>query len=124
MIYVNPLANGMSKSGNVLADASRRDVALKELEQYFVYTLLEEMRKTVPKDDLVPKTQADQFAEQMYDDIMSKQIAETGQFGIARLVEQQIRLTETRDAKVLHEPVKESPPVTPPATAMIRAYTK
>ncbi|GMV99808.1 MAG: hypothetical protein AMXMBFR84_09470 [Candidatus Hydrogenedentota bacterium] len=124
MIYVNPLTNGISKGGNVLADSARRDVALRELEQYFVYTLLEEMRKSVPKDSLVPKTQADQFAEQMYDDIMSKQIAETGKFGIARMVDQQMRLNETRDAKVLQEPLHDTPPVTPPATPMVRAYQR
>ena len=97
MLYVNPMATSYaSRLGDSGFEAAERKVAVKELEQHFVFTLLQEMRKTIPKSGLLDGGFAQSIQEQMLDEALSGAIAETGQFGIAKMVEEQLRIQEAQ----------------------------
>ncbi|MCP4644411.1 MAG: hypothetical protein GY851_28465 [bacterium] len=103
MLYVNPLATSY-RPATPVADAlgaangqegdPREPLALKEMERYFVYTLLQEMRKSVPKDGMFDLGLQSQLQDEMLDDALAGQIAESGQLGIARAIEQQLRISD------------------------------
>lgn len=95
MLYVNPLATSRAlESGALPETPERREFALKELEQYFVFTLLQEMRKSIPEDGLFGDGMANEIYNEMLDDALSGEIAESGQFGIAKLIEDQLRIAD------------------------------
>lgn len=95
MLYVNPMA--LSHIPQVPVDeATREKQALQELEQYFVYTLLEEMRKTVPEGGLFTDKQERSLYQEMLDDSLAKEIAASGQFGIAKQIAEQIQQNEAQ----------------------------
>ena len=95
MLYVNPMVSPYAARINVVADdPARRRVALKELEQHFIFTLLQEMRKTIPKGGAFGRGFEGRMQEEMLDDALSSAIAQSGQFGIAKMVEEQLRVAE------------------------------
>ncbi len=104
MLYVNPLATSRALESSALPETpERRNLALKELEQYFVFTMLQEMRATVPEDGIFGDGMATEIYNEMLDDALSSEIAESGQFGIARLIEDQLRIADLqRQLKTSH----------------------
>jgi flagellar protein FlgJ len=97
-MYVNPMATSYAtRLADVDLETAERRVALKEMEQHFVFNLLREMRKTVSKSGLLDGGFAMEMHEQMLDEVLSAEIAETGQFGVARMLEEQLRAAEIRD---------------------------
>ena len=65
--------------------------ACKDFEAIFVNQLLQEMRKTVPKDGLIPTSQEEEIFTGMFDEEVSKQISQTGRMGLAEMMYQQLR---------------------------------
>lgn len=94
LLYVDPINPSLRVNDPAALQGVKRQVALEELEHHFAYTLLREMRKTVPESGLLKKSQAEEMHEEMLDDALSGAMAKTGQLGIARLVEQQLRIAE------------------------------
>ena len=95
MLYVNPLATSRALESNAVPETpERREFALKELERYFVFTLLQEMRATIPQNGLFGDGTANKLYDEMLDDALSSEIAESGQFGIAKLIEEQLRIAD------------------------------
>lgn len=97
LLYVNPLSAPQAIQpgvNGVGAGSERERTALTELEHYFAFTLLQEMRKTVPKTGLLDGGQAQQMYEEMLDDAMSSTMAKSGQLGIGRMLEDQLRLAD------------------------------
>jgi len=105
MLYVNPMAGSnpvLSARGNSAVfrpDArgdqpapAREKAALQEFERLFLGQLLREMRKTVPENSLFGKSSEQEFAEEMMDDQMAGEMAKSGQFGIAKQMEAQMKL--------------------------------
>ena len=76
--------------------ADRERLALQQLEQLFVSMLLKEMRRSVPEDGLIPKSSAMKTYEEMLDDVLSQRMAEAGQFGIAKMMSEQLRIHEVQ----------------------------
>jgi len=69
--------------------------AAKSFEALYVYTLLKEMRKTVPESGYLKSGIGHGVYQSMYDEAIAEQIAETGSVGLARsLVERYIRDTQ------------------------------
>ena len=101
MLYVTPLelvgpARGLAQAGG----AARERVALEELEHYFLFMLLQEMRKSIPSDGLLDGGQGRKIFEEMLDDALSKEMARSGQLGVAKQIEQQLHLDgATRPSK-------------------------
>jgi Rod binding domain-containing protein len=66
--------------------------AAVQLEGVFVGMLFKEMHSTVPDDGIFGKqSNADKTWQDMLDEKESDSIARTGSFGIAKIVEQQLR---------------------------------
>ena len=97
MLYVNPLtsqANYMDGATSV-ADAKRK-TAFRELEQYFAKELLKELRASVKEEGIFTGGPAQEFFEDMRDDAMSADMARSGQLGIAKMLEDQMRIQDVR----------------------------
>ncbi len=97
MLYVNPLATPFVVRGDRLAfEAAREKIALEELEHYFAFMLLREMRKTVSPEVLFDGGQEKRLYEEMLDDALSGELAKSGQLGIAKNIAGQLRAAEIR----------------------------
>lgn len=68
--------------------------AAEAFESYFLQIMLREMRKTVPENDLIPKSQAEQIFTEMLDEEMSVEMARAGGIGLSQKIIQQL----TRDS--------------------------
>jgi flagellar protein FlgJ len=93
VLYVNPL-EAASKSGVTLNDGQKEKMAFQELEQVFLFMVLQEMRKTVSQEGLFGDNQMKQVFNEFMDDSLSKEWAASGQIGIAQQMEDQLRIQE------------------------------
>ena len=84
--------------------------AATQLEGVFVGMLFKEMHSTVPTDGILGKqSNAEKTWQDMLDEKQADAIAQTGSFGIAKMVESQLR------AQVLGNP--SAAPTVPPAVS-------
>lgn len=64
----------------------------KEFESIFLYMMLKEMKKTVPDDGLIEKSQATKIFEDMYFEELSKEMAKgNNSLGIAKMIYNQFK---------------------------------
>jgi len=64
----------------------------KEFESIFIYMMLKEMRKTVPEDGLIEKSQGTRIFEEMYMDELSKEMSKgDNSLGIAKMLYDQFK---------------------------------
>ncbi|NUM53749.1 MAG: rod-binding protein [Candidatus Hydrogenedentes bacterium] len=89
MLYVNPLDSAYARGLDTGAAPDRKKLAYRELEHAFLKQLLDEMYKSVPKDGLLGGGVASDYQRDIFNDALSGAMADSGQFGIARLMEQQ-----------------------------------
>lgn len=95
MLYVDPIAESYLRGVDAAPGSEgRREAAFRELEQLFIYMLLREMRRTVPENVLFGNTPGMDFYQDLLDDALSRQMAQSGQFGIAKLLETQLKSTD------------------------------
>jgi len=74
--------------------------AASQLEGVFVNMLLSEMRKTVPQQSIFGKSsQTEEVFQGMLDQQRADDMARSGSFGIARVLENQLRESVLSDAK-------------------------
>jgi len=92
MLYVNPELGVGFNGASLLPGASGRETkALKEFEQLFLFQMLKEMRRTVPEGGLFETSGVRKaYFDEMLDDYLAGQMAESGQLGIAREMQEQI----------------------------------
>jgi flagellar protein FlgJ len=57
--------------------------ACREMESYFLYTLLKTMRGTVPESTLLPKSHAEGIFQDMLDEQIARVAANAGGVGLA-----------------------------------------
>lgn len=98
MLYVNPAQNGHAVRPGLSPAAGKRQAALEEFEHYFLFTLLEEMRKSVPNDGLFPRGAAGQMFDEMLDDALAGVMAKSGQVGLADAIDKQLELGAAQHA--------------------------
>jgi len=95
MLYVNPLeARG---AGQVFAGqdkAAKEKAALQELEHLFLFTMLKEMRKTTETVKSADRSHEREIYDEMLDDALSGEMARSGQVGLAKTIEAQLRAAE------------------------------
>jgi len=92
---INPLtANAVGTSNVEAFREARSEQAFKDLEGLFLKELLKEMRKSIPDDGIFKKSHATEIYEEMLDDVYSKAMADSGQFGIAKQIAAQVQLQE------------------------------
>jgi Rod binding domain-containing protein len=65
--------------------------AAKSFENQFIRQMITEMRKTVPKDEVVPETMADDIFKNQLDDKYAEQWTEKGGIGLADIIYQQLQ---------------------------------
>jgi peptidoglycan hydrolase FlgJ len=95
LLYVNPLSTARATSMVAAEGQAGRDkVAFEELEHHFIFTMLQEMRKSIPEGGIFPRGHEERMYEEMLDDAMSGEIAHSGQFGIAKMIAEQLRIEE------------------------------
>jgi Rod binding domain-containing protein len=90
MLYVNPLTNSKTLGMSQPNSPERRKQALQEFEHLLAFQLLREMRKTVPKNDLMGNSTESDYYDEMMDDFLAGQMANSGQLGVAKLMEEQL----------------------------------
>ncbi len=91
MLYINPVdASYQTPVDPRLRAEAKQHHAAQELERYFLFTLMKEMRKTIPEDTLLGGGQMKSFFQELLDDALAGEMARSGQWGVARIIEQQI----------------------------------
>ncbi len=97
MLYVNPVAVGNTTGINLAKDPeAKQKMALQELEHFFLFTLLQEMRKSIPVVEGEKAGPEGDFYNEMLDDALSGQMSKSGQLGIAKSIEEQLRTVEVQ----------------------------
>ena len=92
MLYVNPVGEGNATGISLAKDPEKKQkMALQELEHLFLYSLVHEMRKTASIVEDPEKSSERDFYNDMLDDALSGQMAASGQLGVAKQIEDQIR---------------------------------
>lgn len=95
MLFVSPITELMIQRGeNHVPEGMRRDAVLQEMEHLFAFQLLQELRQTVQKGELLNGGHEQEMYEEMLDDILSGHMAESGQLGIAEAMADQLRVQE------------------------------
>lgn len=93
MLFINPIADMVIQRGDTaFSEAERQEVVLQEFEHLFAFQLLTEMRKTVHKGELFNGGREQEIYEEMLDDVLSGQLAASGQLGIADAIAEQLRV--------------------------------
>ncbi len=96
MLYFDPRIGGPRiepQSAEASKDARQR-AALRQLEGEFLKTLFSEMRKSVTKGGIFPENFASQTQREMLDEALAFAAADSGQFGIAKQMEAEIKAHE------------------------------
>lgn len=95
MEAINPIVPGDLSAARVetFRDA-RSEEAFKDLEALFINELLKEMRRTIPNEGMFKKSHATEMYEAMLDEVFSKAMADSEQFGIAKQIAAQVQLRE------------------------------
>ena len=95
MDAINPITAAAIGASKVEAfREARSEQAFKDLEGLFLKELLKEMRKSIPDEGIFKKSHATEMYEEMLDDVFSKAMADSGQFGIAKQIAAQVELRE------------------------------
>ena len=98
MLYVNPLATPFfARSQQIADEAARERLALQELEQHFIYMLLQEMRKSLPEESLLEGGSTRRMYTEMLDDALSREMAQSGRFGLAQQIADQLHADQVRN---------------------------
>jgi peptidoglycan hydrolase FlgJ len=81
------------------AALERLHTAATQLEGVFLNMLFSAMRDTVPQESIFGKdSNAEQTFQGMLDDERSQQVAQSGSFGIAKVLEEQLKQSVLADA--------------------------
>ena len=106
-------AFGLVSAGNLVTDVSRQhmqaelDVAAVEknrvvreaklqkacqgFEAIFINTILQEMRKSIPDDGLLPTSSATRTWQQLFDNQLAETLASRQEMGVAKMLYQQLQ---------------------------------
>ena len=85
-----PRAIGLGKPREVPPTAEEMQAA-RGLEYLLVKNMVEQMRKTVPESEFMPKSHSERIFESMLDDEYVSRISESGQLGVAEQIVAQMR---------------------------------
>ena len=84
-------AKSVENGKNKKIDDKGLKKACKDFESFFINYMLKEMRKTVPKYDIVPETNAKKIFESMFYEKISDRLADRGGIGIANMIYENIK---------------------------------
>jgi len=100
MLYLDPISTyALRDTASPARQRALRQDTLQAYEQLFLYQLLQEMRRTVPKSGLFGNSQQQQLFEDMLDDVLATEMAQSGQLGIAKQMEEQLHARERQQQR-------------------------
>ena len=105
MLYVNPLENRSVAVPAAADKAQKEKMALRELEHFFLYTLMKEMRKTTDVGN--QKSHEQGLYEDMQDDALAGIMASSGQVGLAKQIELQMQSSTSNTHTQLQPTLKQ-----------------
>ncbi len=73
------------------ADLAKLKEAAQQFESYYIFMMLKEMRKTVPKDGLLSSGLGHDTYISMYDEAMAEEMSKTGTLGLSDALIEQYR---------------------------------
>jgi Rod binding domain-containing protein len=120
---LNALPSTAPLTADQQAALKKLHAAATQLEGVFVGMLFKEMHSTVPTDGILGKqSNAEKTWQDMLDEKQADAIAQTGSFGIAKMVEKQLRAQVLGNpGSVPSVPASVTAPVVSPAAAA-RSY--
>ena len=78
--------------------------AAKEFESYFLQVMMKEMRNTIPRDGLIPRSRAEEIFESMLDEEYAKNAVQGNGMGLAQMIYNQMsRFTAGPVTQVDHD---------------------
>ena len=101
-LYVNkpPLKAAQHALGAVRGnpdDPEAERIAAQQLESLFIYQLLKELRKTIPKTELFDGGHAQEMYEDMLDERLADYIAQKASIGVAQQIMQELAVTKVKE---------------------------
>jgi len=96
VLYVDPIAQRFDAAHAAPGSKGREKVAARELEHFFLYTLLKQMRSSMTEGGLFEKSRATKIYDDLLDDALAKHMADSGQMGLAQLLEAQLHQQKLR----------------------------
>ena len=83
----------LEKKANNLKEAEDKRLleVCKEFESVFIHMMLKEMKKTVPENDFIEKSQASKIFEDMHLEELSKEMSKGQGMGIAQMMYNQFK---------------------------------
>ena len=72
--------------------------ACQDFEAVFLHQMLKEMRKTVPKEGIIPESNEQDVFTTMFDEEVAKTMSKQGGFGLAEMLFEQLR-DKSKDKK-------------------------
>lgn len=95
MLYINPFTERYAQfTAPVVGSEARATKAFEEMEHLFLNELLKVMRKSIFKGGLFERSSITDQYEALLDDALSHHMAESGQMGIAKIMEAEFRARE------------------------------
>ncbi len=86
------------RGGKKLDDSKMKEIA-NDFEAMVFRQLLKEMRKTIPKDGILGSSFATDMYTDIVDDHLAKQLAETSDLGIDRLIYDELKMKESSESR-------------------------
>lgn len=113
---LKPLPPSTPLTADQQAALKKLHAAATQLEGVFVGMLFKEMQSTVPTDDGIfgKQSNAEGIWRDMLSDKQADVAAQTGQFGIAKMIESQLRAQVLATGLVPKMPSAATPPAVPP----------
>ena len=93
-LMTTPALNGAAETKPGETHAERERGALRDLEQFFLFTLLKEMRKTINDGGLFEQNASREYYDELLDHALSKEMARSGQLGLADMLEKQLQIAD------------------------------
>ncbi len=84
-------ASSMKNVNNKKNNDKALKKACKDFESFFINYMLKEMRKTVPKYDIIPETNAKKIFDSMFYEKISDRLADKGGIGIANMIYENVK---------------------------------
>jgi flagellar protein FlgJ len=94
---------GSSDNTNNVPKREKLAEVARGFESMFINLLMSQMRKTIPKSELIDGGQAQEIFEKMFDDEISKIIAQRGDLGIANALMKQFEHHYGMEDKLVHD---------------------
>ncbi len=82
-------------AGKTRADREAKlQKACQGFEAIFINTILQEMRKSIPDDGLLPTSNATRTWQQLFDNQLAETLASRQEMGVAKMLYQQLQVME------------------------------